>query len=407
MDQSLVVVVDGNYGLSSPIKNAIERVKGLLDKLTYQGICTKLTKTFWDCEDAAPSLQIVDATLHAAARADNLDLAPYADLLRVSTLHKLARECYHRREWVKALGYVERAATMDPSSTEIRELYFKTLVRLEEWARADSKLAEIRESGFRNYYYLKGFYHQKRHEYKLAIEAFSSAELAGVNSLALNRDFAECLFRDGQEREALKRIEAARRRDPANIFILDLYIRVCLANNSLAEAERALAEMERYDVDKRFYHHRKSRILAAKKLWLAALAETDAALLSGKDVFEAYAQRVDLLIELERFEEASRELDQMKQKFGNLRRDVQFGMKCKSYLRQGDWRKAEPVWLELKERDSEIHNAMLRQIYELKSKDFSLSLVERQKARDEAALLDPDLRNFDQFLNITAESEDL
>jgi predicted Zn-dependent protease len=94
---------------------------------------------------------------------------------------------------------------------------------------------------------------RNRCEYGLAIEAFKSAELAGVNSLALNRDFAECLFRDGQEREALKRIETARKRDPANIFILDLYIRIHLANNSITEAERALDEKERYDVDRKFY----------------------------------------------------------------------------------------------------------------------------------------------------------
>jgi predicted Zn-dependent protease len=283
---------------SSPIKSAIERVKGSLDKHAYRAICSKLTKTYWEGEDAAPDLQVVDATLHAAARSDNVELAPYADLLRVSSLHKLARECYHKREWQKALGYVQRAAEMDSSSPEIRELYFKTLVRLEEWARADDKLDEIRECGSRSYYYLKGFYHQKRCEYRLAIEAFKSAELAGMNSLALNRDFADCLFRDGQVQEALKRIGAARRRDPANIFILDLYIRVCLATNTLVEAERALEEMERYDVERKFYHHRKSRILAAKQLWVPALAEAEAALKSGRDVFEAYAQRIDLLIEL-------------------------------------------------------------------------------------------------------------
>jgi tetratricopeptide (TPR) repeat protein len=407
MDQSLVVVVDSSYGLSSPIKSAIERVKGGLDKGTYQNICAKLTRTFWEGKDAAPSIQIVDATLHAAARADNVEIAPYADLLRVSTLHRLAREYYHMREWKKALGYVERAEEMDRSSRDIRELYFKVLVRLEEWLRAESKLAQIKDSGSGNYYYLKGFYHQKRGEYKLAIEAFTSAELIGGNSLALNRDFADCLFRDGQDKEALKRIEAARRRDPANIFILDLYIRICLANDSITEADRALEEMERYDVERKFYHHRKSRILAAKKQWVRALAEVDIALQSGKDVFEAYAQRIDLLVELERFEAAALELDQMKQKFGNVRKDVQFGLKCKLYIGQGDWRKAEAIWRELKDRDSEVHNAMLRQIFELKSKDVTLPLVERQRARDEAALLDPDLRNFEHLMSAAHEPEEM
>jgi hypothetical protein len=97
----------------------------------------------------------------------------------------------------------------------------------------------------------------------------------------------------------------------------------------------------------------------------------------------------------------------MKQKFGKLRRDVQFGLKCKLFLRQGDWRKAETVWRELREPNSEINNAMLRPIFELKSKDGSLSLVDRQQARDEVALLDPDLRNVDPVLRDAHEPEDI
>jgi tetratricopeptide (TPR) repeat protein len=103
---------------------------------------------------------------------------------------------------------------------------------------------------------------------------------------------------------------------------LDLYIRIALAKGNVADAEAALEEMERYDIEKKFFHHRKSRILAEKKRWTAALIEADAALHTGKGPFEAHAQRVDLLIELQRFTEAAKELDKLKEEFGGLRKEV-------------------------------------------------------------------------------------
>jgi tetratricopeptide (TPR) repeat protein len=371
------------------------------------GICKKLTKEFWEGDDAAPNIEIVDATLHAVARAGNVELTPYADLLRVSTLHKLARECYHRREWSQCLKYVERAEQMDPSSRDILDLHFRALLRLELWDRAKVKLEEIQNSGSRNYYYSKGFFHRLRGEFKEAVEAFKSAELIGVQNVALSRDHADCLHRLGRDGEALKRIELARKRDPANIFILDLYIRICLANGKIPEAEDALEEMERYDAEKKFFHHRKSRILAEKKLWGPALVEADAALKTGKSPFEVQAQRVDLLIELHRYDEANKELEKLKVEFGAFRKEIQFGLKCKFYIRQGNWRQAEIIWGELKEKDSEINSVMLKLIYELKAKDSSVPITERKRAEEEAALLDPDLRNIDSIFGRSVDVEEI
>jgi hypothetical protein len=50
---------------------------------------------------------------------------------------------------------------------------------------------------------------------------------------------------------------------------------------------------------------------------------------------------------------------------------------------------------------------MLRQIFELKAKDTDLSLIERKQATDEAALLDPDLRNIDHVLTRMQDTEEL
>jgi tetratricopeptide (TPR) repeat protein len=397
IEQSLVVVVDDNYGLSAPIRNAIERVKGNLDSTAYAAICAKLTQSFWVGDNAAPTVEIVDATLHAAARTGSVDLRPYSDLIRVSTIHRLALECYHRREWIQAEQYVNRARQMDPDSVDLLELQFKCFVRLERFDAADKLLPELKTIGERSYYYLKGFLYRMQRKHSAAVDAFATAEAAGNRSLALLRDYADCLHRIGQDKEALKKIELARTREPANIYILDLYIRICVAAGNHKEAEVALVELDRYDVDRRFIHHRKSTIYAAKHSWDAALRETEAAIRSNKATFEAYCQRADILIALHRYEDAVTQLGEIKTTFGSFRNDVQMGLRCKLHIRQGDWRQAEIIWNALGDKSTEINNVLLRQIYELKASDTGISLTARQQARDELALLDPELRDLSQL----------
>src|SRR5271165_1815878 len=253
IEHSLVVALDDNYTLSSPIRYAVERVKGNLDSNEYKSICAKLTSEFWAGDDAAPTLEIVDATLHAAARIGSVEFSPYADLVRVSTVHRLALECYHRMDYRNALRYVERAQEMDARSQEVRELRFKTLVRLERFKDAEGELTALKNSGPRKFYYLKGFFHRMQRQFKEAVESFKAAEAAGNYSQPLLRDYAECLHRLGKDQDALEKIEVARKREPANIFILDLYIRICLASNRIEAARAALVDLERYDGDENFF----------------------------------------------------------------------------------------------------------------------------------------------------------
>jgi len=394
IERSLVIVTDDNYSLASPIRSAVERVKGLLAKETYADICQSLTDTFWAGEAAAPTIEIVDATLHAAARGGAATLEPYSDLLRASTLHRLGKECYNNGEYDQAFEYLTRAEKMGRPSLELDELLFKCLVRLEKWDSAEAKLEQLRTRGAgRHYHYLRGFMFRLRRRYKEAVECFRTAENLGHRSLALARDYADCLHRLGKDDEAMSRIEAARTRDPANIYILDLYIRVSVAAKKMSDAEKALAELERYDVDHRFYHHRHATFLAAKGLWTAALKEAKAAIQTGRGTFEAHAEYIDILIELTEYKLARQELDRMRERFKNLRRDVQRGLLCKLLLRQKDWRSAEEVWNTFENNRDGVGMSLGRQIFEMKSQDPQLSLAERQQARDEAAFLDPDLTN--------------
>lgn len=117
------------------------------------------------------------------------------------------------------------------------------------------------------------------------------------------------------------------------------------------------------------------------------------ALASGKERFEAFCLKADILIELRRYDEAVRVLEELRTKFASYRGNVQLGLSCKLNIRRGEWRQAEIVWEKLTNKDEEISIGMRRQIYELKVNDTSLSLSERKQAQDEIALLHPDLRD--------------
>src|SRR5208282_4253500 len=53
IDHSLVLVIDDNYGVSSPIRDAVSRAKGFLSEELYRSIRDRLTRSFWANDQAA------------------------------------------------------------------------------------------------------------------------------------------------------------------------------------------------------------------------------------------------------------------------------------------------------------------------------------------------------------------
>jgi tetratricopeptide (TPR) repeat protein len=269
-------------------------------------------------------------------------------------------------------------------------IQFKALVRLEDWPAAESTLAEIEREGDKKQFYLRGFYCWKRRDFGGAAKAFQSALEAHDRANAVYRDYAEVLYRLGQYDRALSMIETVQRRDPGNVFVLDLVARISIDGKLWAQAKVALTELERADVDGRFIHHRRSRFYSGQGLLDLALVEANAAAVTGASPFEAVAQKADVLTELHDFASAEATLEELKQRFGKTQSDVQNGLRCKLLLRQGKWREANAVWNTLIEKHSPVHLALLRQILVLKAEDPNLGEAEREAGRRQADALQAD-----------------
>ncbi|MEK6710127.1 MAG: tetratricopeptide repeat protein, partial [Nitrospinota bacterium] len=406
IDHSLVLVMDDNYTISPPIRDAIHRVRGFIDAETYQEIRRRITETFWSNDKAAPQIEVVDATLHAVARSGSADLSPYQDLTRTSIVHRLARECYIRREWEPALEYATRAESMDPSRREVKIISFKSLVQLEKWDQAEIKLNEIQRSGNRLSFYLKGFMLRRRRQFQQAISCFELALKSGDKSHSVYRDYADCLHRCSRYKDALENVEIVLKRDPENIFALDLAIRICSDMEDTTKAEYFLAELEQHDINGRFIHHRRAKVLTEKRMWETALIEVEKACTTGFSTFEAFAQKVDTLIEMTRFEDAGLALNILERRFRGQRRDVQKGLRCKLLIRQGNWREAKSIWDNLDDKTLGVHLGLLQRILELKGSDALVPLAERTQAKDEAEKLKAKLQKIRIPISHDYEEED-
>jgi hypothetical protein len=158
IDLSLVVVAGAEYSVSPPISDAVVRARGLLDPGWYVDLLPRLHATFWQDPAAAPTVPLIDLTLRALLRSGT-NSSQYDDVLRVSTIHDIASESYHRGDWDDAVGFASRAEGIYRDRNERRRLFevqetlVKALTQLERYSEAETVLADLERAGARRYWY--------------------------------------------------------------------------------------------------------------------------------------------------------------------------------------------------------------------------------------------------------------
>lgn len=384
IDLNLVIMIEDNYTITPPIRDAIFRVKGFLEKDFFERVAKDFTNVFWKDKRIAPSIEIIDATLNAIARSGSTDFAPYQELVRVSTIHRLAEELYHEGEWEQALFYAQRAELIDPNRAAVRSIILKSLVQMEKWDKAEKKLSEIFEKRDKKAFYLKGFMLKRLHKQLEAISAFESAIEIGDKGFDVYRDYADCLHRVGRSKEAFDIVEEILIKRPDDIYYLDLIVRICIDLKDFLTANTYLNDLKRFDINEKFIHHRYSRFYSEQRLWDLALTEAKLACDTGHARFAANAQKADIMIELGQYSDAKKEIDYLTYRFRTHNQDIQIGLNCKLFIRQGKWQEALTIWDKLIDKNREVHLALLASIFDLKSNDYEISLAERDLAKKQA-----------------------
>ncbi len=387
IDHSLVVHAGDRYSLASPIRETVYRTFGLLSSAEFSQMAAKLKAKYWAVPEAVPPLDAIDATIYTLARG-GVELSEFADIILPSTLLKIANDAYNQRQWSLAKDFSERAVSADPSLDRARSILCKSLVRLAhegaiDWNSAETAVEQAEKKGIRGRHFLRGFLERKRGNLVDAVKAYYAAERAGDTSVSVYRDRAQCLFWLGQIDEADRDIKLAHDRYPRNNYIVDLAAQIAIVRRRFGEAEGLVNDLESIDVRENF-HHRRATLRAAKKQFHLALEDAETAIRREPPLHEIFAQYIDILIELERYADAERELAALARKFrGRNARDIQHGLRCKLQLRQGNWREAEAMYQQLHLKELPVHRALRREILRQKIQDARVIGDERHQAKEE------------------------
>jgi tetratricopeptide (TPR) repeat protein len=396
IDFNLVVQEAGKYSLAAPIRDTVYRAFGLLNREEFSQMGSKMKEKYWQKIDVAPPLEVIDATVYTLARSNDRELASFADLIIPSALLKIATEAYNAREWITARDLAERAVLADPTLERAHTIYSKALVRLAhegtgEWSAAEKSIRIMEKAGIRGHQYLRGFLEWKRGNLEEAIKAYIAAEKAGDKGVPIYRDRAHCFFKLGQIAEADRDIQIAMKRYARNKYIVDLAAEIAIVRGRYSEAEELIGDLESIDVLENFLHRRAS-LKAARKQFLSALEDTENACLREPPLHHILAQRVDILIELSRFPEATDKLVELESRFrGRNAHDVHLGLRCKLELRQGNWQQAEKYHDQLDSKTSAVHLGLRAEILRQKITDSKLKEHERNALEQEAKTIESKL----------------
>lgn len=409
IDLNLVVPSGDNYQIAFPVKFAVNSMRGLLNEKEFGRVANCLKKAYWDDTNQLPPIEVIQATVHAAIRSGEADLADFTGFVIPSMLYRSSKEYYERGgpdAWARARKLVSQLLTVDRQHKSGLILLFKIDVRLRQWPEAERTLAFIRQLGFPEQHFLNGFLLWKKGDFAKAVSAFRTALALGLSSVEVYHALAICLFRLDSLDEAGKVIQEGLARRRRNSLLFDLAAQIAIARHQYADAEFYIDQLRRVRADAD-YHHRLATLLNTQKKFRDALPHAKAAMEGNRRRFEVEATLVDTLIELESFQEALGRLDELdrRENFGTEYRDVRFGLRCKFHLRQGNWREAENIWEKLEEKERPVHVALRREILQQKVGDLNISPGERAAAAGELAHLSAS-SGLDQVALFTAEPDE-
>ena len=388
IDRNLVLPVGNDFQLAAPIRSAVASLKGVFSQDDQARIAERLKEAYW--QGRVPPFEVINATVYAVLRSGGSDkeLATFGKFVMPSIMYRVAKEQYDsggEKGWEAAEQLLTRIIELVPNHRASLILLFKTYVRLNRWKGAEKVLSEI--DGFRltERHYLRGFLAWKKGDLGAAVSHFRNAMAVGHHAVEVYHGLASCLFQLQNLEEAEKVVEKglAGRRRP-NFVLWDLAAQIAILREQYDKAAQIIEELSRLGEDED-YHHRFATLLSARKRFSTALEHARIAASGKRKRFEVLAHLADILIELENFEEARQQIDSLDESYriGSTRHDVRLGLRCKLFLRKGEWQAAENIWAEIHDRKRPVHLALRAEILRQKIDDLATTPGQRAMAEQE------------------------
>jgi tetratricopeptide (TPR) repeat protein len=389
IDLNLVQFSEEGYSISGPIRFAVQAIKGYLSDGDYALIAKRLKDRFWNPGDELPSLQIIDSTISASLRSDSGD-EDFRSLIIPSALFRAAKGFYDLRghdSLVKSRKLLQKLLDLEPKDRKALNLLCKIQARLGEFDKARQLLDRIRAERYSEQYFLSGFLLWKERKYREAVTAFRTAIAREVRGFEVYHGLGSCLFRLQLLDEAERAIDDGSRNRKPNKMLVDLAAQIAIERGDYKKAEDFIEQLLILKADADF-HHRKATLLNKQGKYRAALPHAREAAADFSRLFEAETVLIDTLAELGEFDEANQKLDdlQRREKHQRDRRDIVLGLRCKIWLRQGNWRQAESMAKEMENKTSDYYIGLMVEILTFKVADLSLSPGARAEGKAELDL---------------------
>lgn len=383
MDESIIVYDKQNnkYTLSAPLKEAVRRTYGTLDKESFKSIAIKLKEVYWN-ENKLPESSILELLIFCLLRSESeKDLKDFKGIILPSTILKAAKSAYENREWTLAIDLCKKVLNLNSNKDEARVILFKSLVRENE--NSDTVLKELKDRDYRGYNALKGFRDLKKKNYSEAIKSYNLAMASGDESLAVYREIAECYYWMGDYENAKKYINnVLERKKPTNPFVLDLAAKISIEGKDFKKAEEYISALELVDRPENV-SHRKALLFSKQGDYNKAIQFAEEACKRQPPLPETFLNHAYILIMLERYSEAQEVLDDFKESFkSQTKKDFYLELRCKLAIENSGWEEAE-IYLKQLKSISDYSKVLKFKIIELKIADKKVSLLEKNNLSKE------------------------
>jgi tetratricopeptide (TPR) repeat protein len=384
MDQSIIVFDKQNnkYTLSAPLKEAVRRTWGTLDKESFKNISMKLKEVYWN-ENNLPENSILELLIFCLLRSESVGvLEEFKGIILPSTILKAAKSAYGNREWPIAIDLCQKVLNLNSDLIEARVILFKSLVRENE--NTDEVLKELKDRNYRGYNALKGFRDLKKKKYPEAIKSYTLALASGDESLAVYREIAECYYWMSDYENAKNHINKVLKRNTRpNPFVLDLAAKIAIENQEFEIAIEHISALELVDRPENV-SHRKALLYSKQGDYNKAIQFAEEACKRQPPLPETFLNKAHVLIMLERYTEAQEVLDDIKTRFTTqIRTSFYLELRCKLSIENSNWEEAEIYLKLLSNKNSDYSKVLKFKIIELKLSDKKVSLVEKNELTKE------------------------
>jgi len=381
MDNNLIILENGLYKISPPIRNTIYNLYGNFTKAEFSMLAKRLMVEYWD-DNSIPNLQVLDVMVLTLLRADlDVELEKFKNLTMPSNLLRAARDSYNSGDWKLSEKYSRKVLDVDPSSDDARIILFKSIVRqgiLQEDQMLEQILTTLTEHYNKSVFYLRGFREWKKGQYYNAIEFYRQAKLSGDKSIPVYRELAECLYWVNQISEAKKEISIILDKDKVNNrFMLDLASKIAIADKDFEKADEYLTKQELVDKAENI-EHRRATYFVAKENYPQALIHADNACGGQKLLPQMFLLRIKINIELRNYPSVDKDLEYIKNNFKWFTKDILYILQARTVLKRDGWKNAEIVFSNIRNKDSNSAKGLMVLILNQKFQDPSVPIFKKQ-----------------------------